>query len=309
MHLAVLCATQRGLLFLRELSRLSPKSRLTVFSFREEACEPPFLEDIRKWTEAHGGEFFESDRAGDAARRAFWESSSIDLMFIVSWRYRIPADVYGHARLGAFVFHDSLLPEYRGFSPTVWAIVNGEDHTGVTLFEIAEQIDAGPIVDQQRVDIGPDEYIGGVMERVTQAYLQVLGRNLDRLMQGTAPRRPQNHTAATWMKRRLAQDNRIDWMASSTKIYNLIRAVSRPYPGAYTHFQGRRIRIWSARPAPAASLRADGPPGRILERLPGKGALVRTGDGAIWIEKVQRDEDGVMSAEIALDAASGMLGT
>lgn len=77
------------------------------------------------------------------------------------------------------------LPEYRGFSPTVWAIINGEDHTGVTLFKIAEEVDAGDIVDQERVPIGPDDTIAVVIERVTQTYLDLLERNLDGLINGT----------------------------------------------------------------------------------------------------------------------------
>src|SRR5688572_30443812 len=128
MHIVVLCATQRGLLFLQHLSSLLPEAQLTVFTFREEPCEPLFLDDIRQFILDHHGQFFEAKYIGSVAN--FWENTTIDLMFVVSWRYIIPKKVYQIARSGTFVFHDSLLPEYRGFAPTVWAILNGEDHTG-----------------------------------------------------------------------------------------------------------------------------------------------------------------------------------
>src|SRR5690606_18388029 len=124
-----------------------------------------------------------------------------------------PSAIYERARLGAFVFHDSLLPAYRGFSPTVWAIINGEDNTGVTLFHMADDVDSGDIVAQQRVSIAPDETIADVLENVTQAYLSVLESYLPALMDGSAPRIPQEHEAATYTCKRLPEDNAIDWHA------------------------------------------------------------------------------------------------
>src|SRR5207247_5205011 len=137
---------------------------------------------------ACGGQFHEARQVGSSRWQEFWEANPVDLMLAVSWRYLIPRSVYGRARLGTFVFHDSLLPEYRGFSPTVWSIVNGEDHTGVTLFEMDRGVDTGCVVAQERVPIGPEETIATVMERVTQGFLRLLERSLRDLLAGTAPR-------------------------------------------------------------------------------------------------------------------------
>ena len=133
MRIALFCATRRGQRFLQKLHELRPEADLLVFSFAEEPWEPPFLDDIRRLTLDCGGQFFEAKQVGAARWADLWESTPVDLMLAVSWRYIIPPRVYERARLGAYVFHDSLLPEYRGFSPTVWAMINGEDHTGVTL--------------------------------------------------------------------------------------------------------------------------------------------------------------------------------
>src|SRR5262245_35287736 len=250
MRIALLCATRRGLRFLERLAELAPEAELVVFSFREEAYEPPFFDAIREAANARGGRFFESRHVGEEKLRSFWETAEVDLAFVVSWRYLIPPEVYRRPRRGTFVFHDSLLPEYRGFAPTVWALVNGEDHTGVTLFEIAEEMDAGPVVDQKRVPIAPLETIAEVLGRVTGTYLDLLERNLPCLLAGTAPRMPQDHERATYTCRRVPDDNRIDWNQPASAIHNLVRAVSEPYPGAFTDLDGRRLTIWAARPLP-----------------------------------------------------------
>ena len=130
MRIVVLCATQRGLLFIKKLAHLAPDAELFVFSFREEPWEPPFLQNIKVTVLSIGGQFFETRNIGGHRWNTFWNSTPVDLMLVVSWRYLLPSEVYCRPRLGSFAFHDSLLPQYRGFSPTIWAIINGEDHTG-----------------------------------------------------------------------------------------------------------------------------------------------------------------------------------
>ena len=247
MHLVLLCSTRRGYHFLQKVTELSPNADLTVFSFQKESWEPPFLQGIREFSLSKRIQFFETRQVEKKSFGQFWESSTIHLMFVVSWRYLIPKRIYSRSRLGTFVFHDSLLLEYRGFSPTVWAIIYGTNHTGVILIEIAEGTDAGDIVDQKAVPIGPDEPIAAVIENVTQTYLALLERNLEALSKGTVPRHPQNHQSATYTCRFFPEDHRIDWTASSAAIYNLIRAVGAPYPGAFTQLGGQEMRVWEAK--------------------------------------------------------------
>jgi methionyl-tRNA formyltransferase len=308
MRIVLLCATRRGYLFLEKLAGLLPQGDLIVFSFREAPWEPPFLDDIRELTLANGGHFFETRQVGSQRWSQFWESTTVDLMFAVNWRYMIPASVYRRPRLGAFVFHDSLLPEYRGFSPTVWAIINGEDHTGATLFEIAEEVDAGDIVDQERVSIGPDDTIAVVMERVTQTYLDLLERNLDNLINGTAPRYPQDHSRATYTCKRLPEDNQINWAASTEDTYNLIRAVSAPYPGAYTHLSGRKIYIWSARRVGNVNRYVGRVSGRVVEVRAGEGSVVLTGDEVLLLTQVQMGGGEIVCAIDVLNSLAQTLG-
>jgi methionyl-tRNA formyltransferase len=308
MLIALLCATRRGYLFLDKLTRLLPEADLAVFSFREAAWEPPFLDDIRDLATTKGSQFFETRRIGHPQWKQFWESTTVDLMFAVNWRYMIPASIWGRPRLGTFVFHDSLLPEYRGFSPTVWAMINGEDHTGVTLFRIADEVDSGDIVDQERIPIGPDEPIATVTKRVTQTYLALLERNLVALTNGTAPTYAQDHLRATYTCKRLPADNRIDWPASSEEIHNLVRAVSAPYPGAYTSLSEQTIHIWSAQRLTDAPRYVGRVPGRVVEVRPGEGSVVLTGDGALLVKQVQVEGGVVTCAANVLNRLGQTLG-
>ncbi len=287
MRIVLLCATHRGYLFLKKLIELSTNSEIIVFSFREEPWEPPFLEKINQLTHYSGVRFLEAKKLDNSSLIQFWESTPVDLMLAVCWRYMIPPHVYRRPRLGTFVFHDSLLPKYRGFSPTVWAISNGEDHTGVTVFEIADEIDAGDIIDQKRVDIEPDDTIATVMEYVTKIYLDLLESNLPKLIEGNAPRYPQDHSQATYTCKRLPEDNEIDWSWSSKKIYNLIRAVAEPYPGAYTYLSGKKIKVWSAKRLSGFHPYVGRIPGRVVETRPGEGSVVLTGNGALLLTQVQ----------------------
>ena len=288
LQLAILSATQRGIRFVERVMALAPDADLTVFSFREEPHEPPFFDTLQALTETRGGQFLEARNVGASRWQAYWDEYPPDLLFMVSWRYIVPPAVYRRARLGAFIFHDSLLPAYRGFAPTVWAILNGEDHTGVTLFEAAEGVDSGAIVAQRRVPIAPDDTIADVVPRVTGAYLDVLTEQWPALLAGSAPHTPQNEAHATYTCRRLPSDNRIDWSRPAREVYNLIRAVTAPYPGAFTTFEGEPLIVWRARRLPDYPRYVGVVPGRVVEIRPGLGVVVLCGSGALLVEEVQR---------------------
>ena len=308
MHVVLLCATDRGLQFLGKLVAMLPAgSRLTVVSFREEPVEPPFLDAVKSAATSAGGRFFETRNIAGPAMADFWKGEDVDLMFAVSWRYMIPREIYERPKFGTYVFHDSLLPTYRGFAPTVWAIANGEDHTGVTLFRISEKVDAGDVVTQRRIAIGPDETIAAVMSAVTQTYLQLLGENFTALASGTAKTTPQNHAAASYTCKRLPGDNTIDWAASAARIHNLIRATGHPYSGAMTTLASRPLIVWAAERI-AAKNYVGRVPGRVVEVLPGKGSVVLTGDGALLLTHTQAEGGEERCAADVLDSISMTLG-
>lgn len=308
MHIVLLCATNRGYRFARKLFHIGQRHRITVVSFREAAWEPPFLANIRSLTEAHGHRFIEARHVSRPSMNAFWQETPIDLMFMVSWRYLVPAEVYSHARLGSFVLHDSLLPKYRGFAPTVWSIINGEKETGVTLFRTTDDVDAGDIVEQRRIAIADTDTIADVMERVTETYLDIVEQEFASLLDGSATSYPQNHEDATYTCKWTPADSYIEWEKDATSIYNLIRATSWPYPGAYTFLEGRKLVIWSAELPEMPRNYVSRVPGRVVESRPDCDATVMTGDGLIRLKSVQLEGEPLVNAGKVLNSPSQTLG-
>lgn len=205
-----------------------------------------------------------------------------DLIFSFYYRNMIPQEILDIPRLGAFNMHGSLLPKYRGRVPINWAVLHGEKETGVTLHYMVKRADAGDIVDQEAIPIRTDDTAQDVFKKAVKAARQVLERRIDGLKQGTAPRHKQDESKATYFGGRKAEDGRIDWTQSTHAIYNLIRAVTHPYPGAFTHDGGRRLFIWWARPLKEGK----GVPGQVLSVSP---LRVATGSGSIEILKLQWD--------------------
>jgi methionyl-tRNA formyltransferase len=170
-----------------------------------------------------------------------------DLIFSFYFRHLLPDDLLAIPRRGAYNLHGSLLPKYRGRAPVNWAVANGENETGATLHVMSRKADAGDIVDQEPVPIGPDETASEVQKRVTQAGVRLLERRLAELAAGTAPRRKQDDAQATTFGRRKPEDGRIDWTRSAQQVHDLVRAVAHPYPGAFTDVFGGRTLVWRTR--------------------------------------------------------------
>ena len=169
-----------------------------------------------------------------------------DLILSVYYRHMISTRILGLAPLGAFNVHGSLLPRYRGRAPINWAVLHGESRLGMTLHRMVKRADAGPIVDQEGVDIGPRDTAEQAFRKVLPCAWRVLVRQIDALLRGTARETPQDEAHATYFGGRTPEDGRIDWRQSSAQIFNLIRAVTDPYPGAFTDVSGAR-QTWRRR--------------------------------------------------------------
>jgi len=175
---------------------------------------------------------------------------SPDLIFSFYYRRMLPPGLLAAARRGAFNMHGSLLPKYRGRAPVNWAVLKGETETGATLHEMVAKPDAGRIVDQEPVPIGPDETAGEVMAKVAVAAEAVLRRSIHNLVSGKARLKPQDLSKGSYFGGRRPEDGRIDWSNSALQIHNLVRAVAPPYPGAFTEgMKILRTRIEPARKA------------------------------------------------------------
>jgi methionyl-tRNA formyltransferase len=157
-----------------------------------------------------------------------------DFIFSAYYRHMLPVEVLALAPRGAYNMHGSLLPKYRGRVPVNWAVLHGETETGATLHEMTAKPDAGLLIGQTAVPILPDDTAGQVFDKVTVAAEQTLWRVLPGLLDGTAPRLPNEREKGSYFGGRKPEDGRIDWSQTAQQVYNLVRAVAPPYPGAFT---------------------------------------------------------------------------
>ena len=205
-----------------------------------------------------------------------------DILFSFYYRRLLPAPLLDLPPRGALNLHGSLLPRYRGRCPVNWVLVNGESETGVTLHYMVPEADAGDIVGQKRIPIGPDDTARELFDRVTAASAALLEELLPALASGTAPRIPQDPSRATVYGGRRPEDGRIDWTRGAREIHNLVRAVTHPYPGAFTFLHGRRFWVWRSRVRRESG--TAGPPGRVVSADP---LVVAAGRGALEIVRAQ----------------------
>jgi methionyl-tRNA formyltransferase len=164
----------------------------------------------------------------------------------IGWFHMVPRQVREQFALGVVGVHASLLPRYRGGAPLVWAMLNGETETGVTLFYLDEGVDTGDIIAQRRVPILESETIAELYERSAQEAVSLLLDTVPLIGGLSAPRTPQDHSQATEFPQRSRADGLIDWSKSPEEIRNFIRAQTRPYPGAFTFIGGKRVTLWEA---------------------------------------------------------------
>lgn len=164
-----------------------------------------------------------------------------DYLFSFYYRYMIPVELLACAKIAALNMHGSLLPKYRGRAPVNWAILHGETQTGASLHIMEAKPDAGDIVGQLAVTIGPNETATDVFGKVSAAAVEVLNQVLPALTQGQVPRSPNILSQGSYFGGRKPSDGLIHWEQSAKQVHDLVRAVAPPYPGAFTDWEGRRM--------------------------------------------------------------------
>ncbi|GMQ81671.1 MAG: methionyl-tRNA formyltransferase [Rhodothermia bacterium] len=173
------------------------------------------------------------------------ESLEPDLIIVVAFRI-LPPSVFTLARLGAINLHGSLLPRYRGAAPIHRAVMAGEPETGVTTFFLKERVDTGQMILQRSMPIHPDETTGDIHDRMMTLGADVVLETTKSILDGTVETTPQDDSLATPAPKIHREDCHIDWDSADTEIHNFIRGLS-PYPGAWTHHQGKELKIFRSR--------------------------------------------------------------
>lgn len=215
--------------------------------------------------------------------------AALDVDFLFSFYYRnmLKAPLLASARRGAYNMHGSLLPQYRGRVPVNWAIIHGETQTGATLHVMNIKPDNGPIVGQQAVPILPDDTAQEVFEKVTVAAELCLYRAVPQLLAGTETLTLQDLSQGGYFGGRKAEDGRIDWAVGAKKIHDLVRSVTRPYPGAFADIAQGRLVLWRTRLLSQKNASAD----RGMIAADDKNLLLYTPDGGV-LQLLDAELDG-----------------
>ena len=259
--------------------------RSIPISYNKAGIENYRYGDIAQWCGDSGIPHRQFESSGQV--EAFAREVDGDFLLVAGWYHLVAARLRSLFEKGAAGLHASLLPKLRGGAPLPWAILSGADNTGVSMFALTDEVDAGELYGQREIAIGPRSSVTDLVGAVEAASLSLVVECLTAVGNGTMKTRPQTGTP-TFCLQRTPEDGRIDWRQSAKSIDRLVRAVSKPYPGAFSDFDGRRVIVWKSE-APSGPLSVLGAPGQ-LARLPEEAdPIVVTGDGYLVIRAAEID--------------------
>lgn len=193
-----------------------------------------------------------------------------DVIVVNSWYNKMPAELYGIPKHGTLNFHDSLLPKSTGFSPVLWSLISGASEFGLTVHRMDDGLDTGDILVQHSLPIGPTDTGTELVLRGMELIPGALAEALELLETGTAVWRPQDKAERTYFHKRSERDSLIDWSWPAEDLERFVRALSEPYPRAFTFYRGEQIEVLEARVSDA---RYGGTAGRVIVQEEG-GAVV-----------------------------------
>ncbi len=274
LDIGILCSGNLGLHCLKEIySRIKPqfiftdRNSLDIIEFAKKKSIPIFIGNPNNDNSAQ-----------------FLTQFSTDLILSINYLYIVNKQIINHPKRNAINLHGSILPKYRGRTPHVWAIINGEKETGITAHLLEEGCDTGDIVLQEIIDITPDLTGADILEIFKTKYPLIILKILDQLQEDKITRIVQDDKNATYFGKRNPQDGKIIWDWQKERIHNWVRAQAYPYPGAFTTFRGEKIIIDKIRFSDIG-FEYNMPNGLILKTSPC--ILVKTPNGLVELVEIR----------------------
>ena len=223
--------------------------------------------DVSGWADSQGIPAHEWTSADDVL--PFLETIGAEWGLAAGWYYMLPRRILDRFPLGIAGVHASLLPRLRGNAPLNWAILSGTPQTGVSLFQLTDELDNGPLYGQKPLRIDPHTTIGDLVAGANTAALELIGDAIAAHESPDGAQLLRQNGQVSYGLARLPSDSRIDWRLDALSVARLVRASSRPYAGAFTYLDEQTVRIWSGQ---MSGKRVSGTPGQIW--LPPYGELV-----------------------------------
>ena len=206
-----------------------------------------------------------------------------DFVFCFGWSYLIKKELLSIPKIGTIGYHPAYLPANRGRHPLIWALVLGLTETASTFFFMDEGADSGPILSQEVVSNTVEDDASTLYKKITQVALRQIRSFLPQLITDTFTTFPQDDLQANYWRKRGVVDGFIDWRMAATSIYNLVRALTHPYPGAHFFWNGELIKVWRVEVVVNVSPNLE--PGKVLS-VDDLGVLVKSGIGAIRLTAI-----------------------
>lgn len=240
-------------------------------------------QDVYEWLVKHEINMIECSDINSIEFVRFLESLDPDLVLVAIYPQILRAQVLRVPRRGVINYHPSSLPRYAGPQPIFWMLKNGEEEAGITIHEMVEKLDGGPILAQESLKISPEENAGQILQRLNHRAAQLLAVTVDAIEKGQVEARPQNLAERTYYRRSGKKDRTLDWNAPAYEIANLLRAI-QPWDALTGRLNGRTITITEVSTCETPNGRAE--PGEILSKRGGS-LLVQTGRGGLCIHRYE----------------------
>ena len=269
-----------------ELCRQFHDDIVAVVTHEDNPREQIWFKSVQELALAHNLPVYTPADPNDPAFVEFLRSLAPDFLFSCYYRLMLKQPILDIPTQGALNLHGSLLPRYRGRCPVNWVLVHGEPLTGVTLHYMEAKPDCGDMVSQAQVPITPEDTALTLSDKMTTAAGQLMRQTYPLLRMDLAPRIRQDHSRASYFGGRTPEDGRIDWQQPADQIYNLIRAVTHPFPGAFTTWQGKKIFLWAAQIDSEYS-GPPLPPGKVSMASPDNLMRIGTGQGVLVVQAAQ----------------------
>lgn len=206
-----------------------------------------------------------------------------EVIYCMGWSSLIRKEVLELCPLGVIGFHPAKLPQNRGRHPLIWALALGLKETGATFFRMDESADSGDILSQETIPIEEEDSAADLYRRIIDSAARQMKRFTPKLASGNYQLQKQDHNRANHWRKRGKSDGRIDFRMGTQPIYNLVRALTKPYVGAHFDYKGGEYKVWQVQVGPDQEPNVE--PGQVLAVNEEKHLLVKTGDGSIWISE------------------------
>lgn len=219
-----------------------------------------------------------ADDASESQTANWIRSTSPDVIYCFGWSQLLGKEILAASRLGVIGYHPAALPQNRGRHPIIWTLALGLRQTASTFFFMDEGADSGDILSQRKVSISDQEDAGTLYQKLIDTAMVQIEEFTMQLVSGRYPREKQNHAEANVWRKRSKEDGRIDWRMNAQSVCNLVRALARPYPGAYFLYQKEEISVWKAEKIPVEERNIE--PGKILA-VENRTLIVKCGEDAV----------------------------